>query len=248
MTNDDPIDRVLRMFKERGAAAYLGEPVSQTEHALQTAWAAELAGASGSLIVAALLHDVGHLLHELPEDCAAAGIDDSHEVLAARWLARHFGPDVAEPVRLHVDAKRFLCSTDPAYLGTLSEASLQSLKLQGGPFAPDEAARFKNQPHAGAAIAPCASTTRPRLRDWRHPGWNTFAPTWRLPVPRDALRVRLVIFDWAGTTVDPGSRAPWFRLSARLPTAAWRSRRKRRAVRWACTRRTTSARCCNSPR
>ena len=86
MTNDDPIDRVLRLFKERGAAAYIGEPVSQTEHALQTAWAAERAGASGSLIVAALLHDVGHLLHELPEDCAAAGIDDAHEVLgAAGW-------------------------------------------------------------------------------------------------------------------------------------------------------------------
>ncbi len=176
MTNDDPIDRVLRMFKERGAAAYLGEPVSQTEHALQTAWAAERAGASGSLIVAALLHDVGHLLHELPEDCAAAGIDDSHEVLGARWLARHFGAHVAEPVRLHVDAKRFLCSTDPAYLGTLSEASLQSLKLQGGPFAPDEAARFKNQPHAGAAIALRRFDDQAKVAGLATPGLEHFRP------------------------------------------------------------------------
>ncbi len=153
MTDEDPVDCLIRLFEERGDAAYIGEPVSQTEHALQTAWAAERAGAGGSLIVAALLHDVGHLLHDLPENCANAGIDDAHEILGARWLDRHFGPDIAEPVRLHVDAKRFLCATDPAYLGILSEASVRSLKLQGGPFVPDEAAKFRNHPHAEAAVA-----------------------------------------------------------------------------------------------
>jgi len=115
--------------------------------------AAERAGAASTLIVAALLHDVGHLLHDLPEDCASAGIDDAHEIRGARWLDRYFGPEIAEPVRLHVDAKRFLSATDPAYLGLLSAASLQSLKLQGGPFTPDEAARFRNHPHALAAVA-----------------------------------------------------------------------------------------------
>src|SRR5689334_6736138 len=80
MTNEDPIGAILRLFQERGDAAYLGEPVSQTEHALQTAWYAEQAGAGNALITAALLHDVGHLLHDLPEDCALAGIDDAHEV------------------------------------------------------------------------------------------------------------------------------------------------------------------------
>jgi phosphonate degradation associated HDIG domain protein len=149
---EDPVEFVLRLFKERGDAAYLGEPVSQTEHALQTAWAAEQAGASAALVAAALLHDVGHLLHDLPEDCALAGIDDAHEERGARWLSRHFGPEVAEPVRLHVAAKRFLCATDPTYAGRLSEASLRSLGLQGGPFAPDEAARFRAQPHAEAAV------------------------------------------------------------------------------------------------
>jgi phosphonate degradation associated HDIG domain protein len=153
MTPEDPVGCVIRLFEKRGDAAYIGEQLSQTEHALQTAWAAERAGARGALIVAALLHDVGHLLHDLPENCAHAGIDDAHEILGARWLDQYFGPDVAEPVRLHVDAKRFLCAVDPAYLTTLSEASLRSLKLQGGPFAVAEAASFRNHPHAEAAIA-----------------------------------------------------------------------------------------------
>jgi [1-hydroxy-2-(trimethylamino)ethyl]phosphonate dioxygenase len=153
MTGEGPIDFVIRLFKERGDAMYAGEPVSQTEHALQTACAAEQAGCDRAVIAAALLHDIGHLLHDLPEDCAQSGIDDAHEVRGAGWLARHFGPDVAEPVRLHVAAKRFLCATDPAYSGLLSEASLLSLQLQGGPFTPDEAARFRNHPHAAAAVA-----------------------------------------------------------------------------------------------
>jgi phosphonate degradation associated HDIG domain protein len=153
MSNESPVDCLVRLFKEKGDAAYIGEPVSQTEHALQTAWAAERAGSPSSLIAAALLHDVGHLLHALPEDCAHAGKDDAHEILGARWLDQHFGPDIAEVVRLHVDAKRFLCATDPAYLGILSEASLRSLKLQGGPLTPEEVDRFRKNPHAEAALA-----------------------------------------------------------------------------------------------
>jgi phosphonate degradation associated HDIG domain protein len=153
MISKDPIALILELFRKRGDAAYLGEPVSQTEHALQTAWAAEQAGATSTLIAAALLHDFGHLLHDLPEDCALAGIDDAHEVRGERWLARYFGPDVTEPVHLHVAAKRFLCATDPNYLGLLSEASLRSLQLQGGPLTADEAAQFRLYPHSEAAVA-----------------------------------------------------------------------------------------------
>jgi phosphonate degradation associated HDIG domain protein len=153
MPSEDPIDFLMRLFKERGDAAYIGERVSQTEHAMQAAWAAEQAGGNSAAIAAALLHDVGHLLHDLPEDCANSGIDDAHEQRGARWLLRHFGPDVVEPVRLHVAAKRFLCATDPTYSGMLSEASLRSLHLQGGPFTPDQASTFRNHPHAEAAVA-----------------------------------------------------------------------------------------------
>jgi phosphonate degradation associated HDIG domain protein len=146
-------DQILELFRERGRAAYLGEPVSQTEHALQSAWAAEKAGVSSALITAALVHDLGHLLHDLPEDCAEAGIDDAHEERGARLLACCFGPEVVEPVRLHVAAKRFLCSTEPAYFAQLSEASRVSLALQGGPMSPAEAEAFRGNPHAVAAVA-----------------------------------------------------------------------------------------------
>jgi phosphonate degradation associated HDIG domain protein len=149
----DPVEQILRLFRERGGAAYLGEPVSQTEHALQAAWAAERAGATSALVAAALLHDLGHLLHDLPEDCARSGIDDSHEERGARWLADCFGPDVVGPVRLHVPAKRYLCATEPGYFERLSEASVVSLRLQGGPLTAAQAAAFREDPHAEAAVA-----------------------------------------------------------------------------------------------
>jgi phosphonate degradation associated HDIG domain protein len=176
MADEDPVEFVLRLFKERGDAAYIGEPVSQTEHALQTAWAAEQAGTSGALVAAALLHDVGHLLHDLPEDCALAGIDDAHEERGARWLSRHFGPEVAEPVRLHVAAKRFLCATEPTYVGQLSEASLRSLQLQGGPLTPDESAQFRMRPHAEAAVMLRRLDEQAKVPGLHTPGLEHFRP------------------------------------------------------------------------
>jgi phosphonate degradation associated HDIG domain protein len=153
MQREETIDHIFVLFRDRGDAAYIGEPVSQTEHALQAAWAAERAGAVSPMIAAALLHDIGHLLHDLPETCADEGIDDRHEQLGARWLKQWFGADVVEPMRLHVAAKRFLCATDSDYLARLSPASLLSLKLQGGPMTAAEVQAFKGNPHALAAIA-----------------------------------------------------------------------------------------------
>jgi gamma-butyrobetaine dioxygenase len=126
------VDEIFDLFARRGGDAYFGEPVSQLEHALQTAWQAEYANAPESLIVAALLHDIGHLLHKLPEDIADQGIDARHEKIGGGWLAKHFSPAVAEPVKLHVTAKRYLCAVDAAYQARLSPASIQSLALQGG--------------------------------------------------------------------------------------------------------------------
>jgi phosphonate degradation associated HDIG domain protein len=146
------VQRILRLFSDHGDAAYFGEDVSQTEHALQTAWAAEKAGAGASLITAALLHDVGHLLHHLGEECARQGIDDCHEDLGARYVERFFGPEVSEPIRLHVPAKRFLCAVETGYYARLSEASQQSLKLQGGPYTSMEVAQFRQNPHGEAAL------------------------------------------------------------------------------------------------
>jgi phosphonate degradation associated HDIG domain protein len=155
------VDRILRVFETQGKAAYLGEPVSQEEHALQAAYLAEQQGAPKHLIAAALLHDVGHLLHGLPQqvvdDIADRGIDGRHEVLGEAFLRNYFGTAVADPVRLHVDAKRYLCYSDPEYLGQLSPASVQSLQLQGGPFSSEQAAQFENHPQWADAL---------RLRRW----------------------------------------------------------------------------------
>ena len=144
-------DEILTIFAARGAAAYFGEQVSTIEHVQQAAHFARADGAGNALIVAALLHDIGHLLHDAPDDIADWHSDARHEEIGSAWLARRFGRDVTDPVRLHVAAKRYLCAVDPNYLGALSPASILSLKLQGGPFTPDEARTFKALPFAAEA-------------------------------------------------------------------------------------------------
>lgn len=184
-TPQQVIDEIVRLFREKGDAAYVGEPVSQTEHALQAAVFAQREGADAALISAALLHDVGHLVHDLGEDCADHGIDSRHEELGARWLASRFGPEVCEPIRLHVPAKRYLCSIDPAYYAGLSPASQQSLELQGGPFTPAETEQFRAGPHAQAAV---------RLRHWddraKIPGLETPDLTHFAPYLHQAIQHR----------------------------------------------------------
>jgi phosphonate degradation associated HDIG domain protein len=146
------IDEIFRVFSAYGSEQYLGERVSMTEHMLQSAYAAEQDDAPQQLVAAALLHDYGHFIHELPADAAEHGIDTQHEEVAHAFLSEHFGPDIAEPVRMHVAAKRYLCATDPSYLGELSPASLHSLQLQGGPYSPEEVAEFEHSPYARDAV------------------------------------------------------------------------------------------------
>jgi len=128
------IDEIFTVFREYGSEQYLGEQVSMTEHMLQAAYAAEQDGAPPRLVAAALLHDYGHFIHDLPADAAEHGIDTRHEEVAHAFLSRHFGAEIAEPIRMHVAAKRYLCATDPSYLQQLSPPSLHSLDLQGGPY------------------------------------------------------------------------------------------------------------------
>ena len=153
----DATEQVIALLQQRGDAAYFGEEVSQREHALQSALMAQRDGAPDSLVVAALLHDVGHLVHRGPEDLADLGIDARHEEIGARWLSRFFAEEITEPIRLHVAAKRYLCAHDPQYSSSLSEASRQSLRLQGGPFDEEESRRFLRLPYAEEAA---------RLRRW----------------------------------------------------------------------------------
>jgi len=146
------VDDIFRVFRERGEAAYLGEPVSLAEHSLQTAHAAEQDGAHTTLVAAALLHDYGHLIHGLPENAADDGLDTRHEDVAHAFLGRHFVAEVVEPIRLHVAAKRYLCAVDPEYVAALSPASLLSLGLQGGPSGADEVKAFEASPFAEDAV------------------------------------------------------------------------------------------------
>ena len=146
------IERIFSLYAARGAAAYFGEAVSMTEHGLQAAHFAELARERETVVAAALLHDIGHLIATVPDDIADWQVDARHEATGARWLSEWFGADVAEPVRLHVRAKRYLCATEPAYLAQLSPASIHTLQLQGGPMSDEEVTAFETEPGYRDAI------------------------------------------------------------------------------------------------
>jgi gamma-butyrobetaine dioxygenase len=164
----DPVAVIGDLFASEGLADYLGEPVSQATHMLQTAGLAEQAGAPPALVAAALLHDVGHFTGAVTGHDLMAGRDDRHSEQGAAWLGRWFGPEVTEPVRLHVDAKRYLCVVEPGYLARLSPASVYTLGVQGGPMAADEIAAFGARPFAQEAC---------RVRRWdddaKDPGAST---------------------------------------------------------------------------
>ncbi len=145
------IDQILELYAARGGEHY-GEDVSQSEHAEQCAHHARVDGADDELIVAALLHDIGHLLQKQGIDAADRGIDTRHERIGAGFLARGFSAAVSEPVALHVPAKRYLAATVPGYIDRLSTASLQSLALQGGPMDAAECEAFREHPYHEAAL------------------------------------------------------------------------------------------------
>lgn len=140
------LDKIEALFKEHGHRMY-GEAVSELQHAVQCAHSAQERGAPRSVIVAALLHDIGHLLHNRGENIADLGVDMRHEAIGEKYLRRWFSEAVSRPVGLHVQAKRYLCATEPGYLDGLSPASRQSLDLQGGVMTPEEVQAFVLMPY-----------------------------------------------------------------------------------------------------
>jgi len=167
-------DEVLALYQARGSAAYFGERVSMTEHGLQAAYFAQLEGAPAALVIAALLHDVGHLLEAVPDAIEDWTRDAHHEQTGARWLAARFAPEISEPVRLHVPAKRYLCATDRDYLSRLSPASVHTLRLQGGPMSAHEVQQFEGERFHRQAVrvrlwddqGKVAGLVTPPLRDY----------------------------------------------------------------------------------
>jgi phosphonate degradation associated HDIG domain protein len=151
------LDDIEAVFARRGGEQYSGEPVTQLEHALQTAALAEDQGADDELVTASLLHDLGHLLHDLGETPTLRGVDDVHQYAALPFLRGLFGERVLGGIRLHVDAKRYLCATRAGYQAALSADSQRSLALQGGVFTAAQAAAFIAQSGASEAVS---------LRQW----------------------------------------------------------------------------------
>ena len=144
---------VQLLFCRHGASQYSGEPVTQLQHALQTAHLAEQSGAGDELVTACLLHDLGHLLNDQGETPSLRGIDDTHQYFAIPFLRGLFTDAVLESIRLHVDAKRYLCQANPDYHAKLSDDSKRSLQLQGGVFDASQAAAFIALPGARNAVA-----------------------------------------------------------------------------------------------
>ncbi len=145
-------EKLTEIYADRAERRYGLSNVSQLQHALQAAHLAQKAGHPDALVAAALLHDIGHMVHDLGENPAERGVDDSHERLGADWLAQYFPPDVTEPVRLHVAAKRYLCTTESDYHEKLSADSVRSLALQGGTMNAEEVSAFEATPGAQDAV------------------------------------------------------------------------------------------------
>ena len=146
------LEDIELLFSRHGSAQYSGEPVTQLEHALQTAHLAEQSEASDELVTACLLHDLGHLLNEQGETPTLRGIDDTHQYYALPFLRGLFPSAVLDPIKLHVDAKRYLCRANDGYWARLSDDSKRSLELQGGIFDAAEASGFLAQPGARDAV------------------------------------------------------------------------------------------------
>lgn len=152
-TAQDAVGHLLALLAALGSDRYGGEDVTQLAHALQCATFAQRTGASDSLVAAALLHDIGHLVNPKDEGATLRGIDAAHETVGAAYLARWFGPAVTAPVAQHVAAKRYLCTAEDGYFAKLSDESVRSLAVQGGPFSKSEAAAFLARPYAEEAVA-----------------------------------------------------------------------------------------------
>lgn len=197
-----PVDEILTLFRWRGSEQYSHDGVNLRQHALQCANRAREAGLADTLVAAALLHDIGHMLLAPHPDLADMQHDQRHEAVAAHWLAPRFGAAVSEPVGLHVAAKRYLCTRHDGYLERLSPGALHSLALQGGPMNLRECRRFEASPwHREALIlrqlddrskeprcaVPGLDAYEPLLQGLQHrqsmAGRPPAAVSWQQPVP-----------------------------------------------------------------
>jgi [1-hydroxy-2-(trimethylamino)ethyl]phosphonate dioxygenase len=229
-------DEIFDLLSRRGMGRYGLSAVTQTEHALQSADIAVKRNLGDALVIAALFHDVGHLLVGDDVNLAEHGVDDAHEQTSAEILGGLYGRSVAEPVRLHVAAKRYLCAVNPAYYDKLSEDSRQSLAVQGGLMSKDEIAAFDKLEHRAAALALRIIDDEAKVgaRDV----WTRFLPAdccapgrsggqiRRIDAARRSTKTRYSRLEMRVTVLSVGRRR-----ALRSPPPQWR-RRSRLRSRW----------------
>jgi phosphonate degradation associated HDIG domain protein len=171
------VDQLVELYNGSTAHRLYDEVVTEREHALQCAALAVRDGAEREVVVAALLHDVGHLL--LDDNVtldAPLTVDHGHDAAGARYLARWFASSVTAPIALHVSAKRYLCAREPEYLAVLSPSSLRSLEVQGGPMSSAEVARFERRPASAQAISLRRWDDMGKIDGLEVPDFDDYAP------------------------------------------------------------------------
>lgn len=176
LTSETIVPHLADIFARRGGEEYLGEPVTMAEHMLQGATFAEAEGQPEVLVVAALLHDIGHFTSEFGTFTMEDTDDRHHEAAGAAVLERFFPKLVVDCVRHHVAAKRYLCAVRPEYFEALSEASVHSLKLQGGPMAAAEVAAFETEENLREIVTVRHYDDSGKVAGMETPGFDHFAP------------------------------------------------------------------------
>lgn len=188
-----PMDHIRRLFERYGSADYIGEPVSQTQHFLQCAALAQRHDPEDQeMTIAALLHDIGHLLGlERKSETMGQWGTAAHEDVGADWLAEQgFSPRVCCLVRNHIDAKRYLCWRDPGYYAGLSEASKQTLRYQGGPMTDDEARVYETNPWLAAILQIRRFDEQAKEVDLVVPGLDHYLPMIQRHLQREARKAK----------------------------------------------------------
>lgn len=181
---------LAEIFERRGDEEYLGEPVTMAQHMLQGATLAERSAESDDVIVAALLHDIGHFTSEFGSFSMDDTHDKFHEDAGARVLEDFFPALITDCVRFHVAAKRYLCATNPGYFEQLSDASVHSLNLQGGPMDAQEVAAFETNPNLKEIIAVRYFDDAGKHPDMKTPPFAHFAPKIQRIVDAHCARAR----------------------------------------------------------
>ena len=176
LTRETIVPFLADIFERRGGEEYLGEHVTMAQHMLQGAHFAEQCGEDRQIIVSALLHDIGHFTSEFGTFSMDDTQDRFHEEAGARVLARFFPSAVTDCVRYHVAAKRYLCAVEPDYFAQLSEASIHSLNLQGGPMSDTEVAEFERNPNLRAIVTVRRFDDQGKVAGLETPPFAHFAP------------------------------------------------------------------------